>query len=72
MERGIALYFAGVDEDPEKGLVTYGGRVLHVVAGDTTLEGARDKAYRNIRKIGFLDHYNDNANCMRFRQGIGL
>jgi phosphoribosylamine--glycine ligase len=72
MERGIALYFAGVDEDPEKGLVTYGGRVLHVVAGDTTLEGARDKAYRNIRKIGFLDHYNENANCMRFRQGIGL
>jgi phosphoribosylamine--glycine ligase len=72
MERGIALYFAGVDEDPEKGLVTYGGRVLHVVAGDTTLEKARDKAYRNIRKIAFLDHYNDNANCMRFRETIGL
>jgi phosphoribosylamine--glycine ligase len=72
MERGIALYFAGVDEDPEKGLVTYGGRVLHVVAGDLTLEAARDKAYRNIRKIAFLDHYNDNANCMRYRQGIGL
>ncbi len=72
MERGIALYFAGVDEDPEKGLVTYGGRVLHVVAGDATLEAARDKAYRNIRKIAFLDHYNENANCMRFRQSIGL
>ncbi len=72
LERGIALYFAGVDEDPEKGLVTYGGRVLHVVAGDTTLDGARDKAYRNIRKIAFLDHYNDNANCMRFRETIGL
>jgi len=72
MERGIALYFAGVDEDPEKGLVTYGGRVLHVVAGDATLEAARDKAYRNVRKIAFLDHNNENANCMRFRQGIGL
>jgi phosphoribosylamine--glycine ligase len=72
IERGIALYFAGVDEDPEKGLVTYGGRVLHVVAGDLTLEAARDKAYRNIRKIAFLDHYNDNANCMRYREGIGL
>jgi len=72
MERGIALYFAGVDEDPEKGLVTYGGRVLHVVAGDATLEAARDKAYRNIRKIAFLDHYNENANCMRFRETIGL
>jgi len=72
LERGIALYFAGVDEDPEKGLVTFGGRVLHVVAGDATLEAARDKAYRNIRKIAFLDHYNDNANCMRFRETIGL
>ena len=72
LERGIALYFAGVDEDPEKGLVTYGGRVLHVVAGDLTLEAARDKAYRNIRKIAFLDHYNENANCMRFRETIGL
>jgi len=72
MERGIALYFAGVDEDPEKGLVTYGGRVLHVVAGDATLEAARDKAYRNVRKIAFLDHYNENANCMRYRETIGL
>ena len=72
MERGIALYFAGVDEAPEKGLVTYGGRVLHVVAGDATLEAARDKAYRNIRKIAFLDHNNENANCMRFRETIGL
>ena len=72
MERGIALYFAGVDEAPEKGLVTYGGRVLHVVAGDATLEAARDKAYRNIRKIAFLDHNNENANCMRYRETIGL
>jgi len=72
MERGIALYFAGVDENPDKGLVTFGGRVLHVVAGDATLEAARDKAYRNIRKIAFLDHNNENANCMRFRETIGL
>jgi phosphoribosylamine---glycine ligase len=72
LERGIALYFAGVDEEPEKGLVTYGGRVLHVVAGDVTLEAARDKAYRNIRKLAFFDHYNDNANCMRYRETIGL
>jgi phosphoribosylamine--glycine ligase len=72
LERGIALYFAGVDEDPEKGLVTYGGRVLHVVAGEATLDAARDKAYRNVRKIAFLDHYNENANCMRFRETIGL
>ncbi len=72
IERGIAIYFAGVDEDPEKGLVTYGGRVLHVVAGAPTLEEAREKAYRNIQKIKFVDHNNNNANCMRYRKGIGL
>ncbi len=71
IERGIAVYFAGVDEDPEKGLVTYGGRVLHLVAGDSTLEGARDKAYRNIRKLSFVDHNNNGASCLRFRHTIG-
>ena len=72
ISKGIAIYFAGVDRDHEKGLVTQGGRVLHVIAGDATLEGARDKAYRNIKKIAFLDHYNNNANCMRFRETIGV
>jgi phosphoribosylamine--glycine ligase len=70
--KGIAIYFAGVDEDQGKGLVTFGGRVLHVVAGDVTLEGAREKAYKNVRKIAFLDHYNDDVNCVRFRETIGL
>jgi phosphoribosylamine---glycine ligase len=70
--KGVAVYFAGVDQDDERNLVTYGGRVLHVVAGDPTLEGARDKAYRNIRKIAFLDHNNNDVNCMRFRETIGL
>lgn len=72
IERGIAIYFAGVDEDPEKGLVTYGGRVLHVVAGAPTLKEAREKAYRNIQKIKFVDHNNNNENCMRYRKTIGL
>ena len=72
MERGIAVYFAGVDEDKAKGLVTYGGRVLHVLAGDPTLEGAREKAYRNIKKLAFVDHNNNGENCLRFRQTIGL
>ncbi|MBN1843846.1 MAG: phosphoribosylamine--glycine ligase [Deltaproteobacteria bacterium] len=71
IERGIAVYFAGVDEDPEKGLVTYGGRVLHLVAGDSTLEGAREKAYRNIKKLAFVDHNNNGASCLRFRLTIG-
>jgi phosphoribosylamine--glycine ligase len=72
LERGLAIYFAGVDEDSQKGLVTYGGRVVHVVAGDPTLEGAREKAYRNIKKLVFLDHNNNGTNCLRFRQTIGL
>ena len=72
IERGIAIYFAGVDEDSEKGLVTYGGRVLHVVAGDPSLEGAKEKAYRNIKKLAFVDHNNNGTNCMRFRHTIGL
>jgi phosphoribosylamine--glycine ligase len=72
ISKGIAIYFAGVDEDEGKGLVTFGGRVLHVVAGDLTLEAAREKTYKNIRKIAFLDHYNNDVNCVRFRESIGL
>jgi phosphoribosylamine--glycine ligase len=72
IEKGIAIYFAGVDEDPQKGLVTFGGRVVHVVAGAPSLEGAREKAYRNIEKLVFVDHNNSGANCLRFRRTIGL
>ncbi|MFZ7113678.1 MAG: phosphoribosylamine--glycine ligase [Desulfatiglandales bacterium] len=71
LDKGIAVYFAGVDQDEEKGLVTYGGRVLHVIAGDTTLEGAREKAYRNIDRIVFEDNNNSGANCLRYRKTIG-
>jgi phosphoribosylamine--glycine ligase len=72
VEPGVAIYFAGVEEDQEKGLVSFGGRVLHVVAGDSTLEGAREKAYRNIRQLAFEDHYNNGMNCMRYRESIGV
>jgi phosphoribosylamine-glycine ligase len=71
IEKGVVVYFAGVDKSPEKGLVTFGGRVLHVIAGDPTLEGAREKAYRNVRRLAFEDHNNNGANCMRFRKSIG-
>ena len=72
IQKGIAVYFAGVDENPEKGLVTYGGRVLHIIAGGPTLKEAAEKAYENIKKIVFVDHNNNNENCMRFRKTIGL
>ncbi len=72
IEKGVTVYFAGVDENPEKGLVTFGGRVLHVIAGEKTLEAAREKAYRNIGLLTFEDHNNSGANCLRFRESIGL
>jgi len=71
LDRGLAVYFAGVDHDPERGLVTYGGRVLHLVAGGDTLEEARRSAYANIEKLAFVDHRKDGANCMRYRISIG-
>ncbi|MDM8523024.1 phosphoribosylamine--glycine ligase [Desulfococcaceae bacterium HSG8] len=72
LEPGLAVYFAGVDTHEERGLVTYGGRVLHLISGDETLEKAREKAYRNIEKIAFVDHNKENASCMRYRKTIGL
>jgi len=72
IDKGVAIYFAGVDQDEEKGLVTYGGRVLHVIAGDATLEKAREKAYKNIKKLTFYDHNRDGSNCMRYRKMIGI
>lgn len=72
IEPGIAIYFAGVDQDSSRELVTHGGRVLHVVAGAATLEEARTKAYRNIRYLTFEDRNNNGANCLRVRETIGL
>ncbi len=71
LDRGIAVYFAGVDVHEEKGLVTHGGRVLHLVAGGKTLDEARKLAYCNIEKIRFIDE-KQNANCIRYRKTIGL
>jgi phosphoribosylamine--glycine ligase len=74
LDRGLAVYFAGVDNHAEKGLVTYGGRVLHLVAGGDTLDAARELAYANIQKIAFLDHRQENpeTNCIRYRKTIGI
>jgi phosphoribosylamine-glycine ligase len=71
LDKSIAVYFAGVDEHDEKHLVTWGGRVLHLVAGAETLEKARKKGYENIQKIKFIDHKQDDADCMRYRRTIG-
>jgi len=72
IEKDVATYFAGVDEDAVRGLVTYGGRVVHIVAGGPTLEGAREKGYGNIKLLAFEDRNNKGVNCLRFRKTIGF
>jgi phosphoribosylamine-glycine ligase len=71
-EKGVTIFYSGVDVDDKKGLVTKGGRILHIVASSrSSLSEAVDKAYRNIEKIKFVDHNNNNANCVRYRKTIG-
>ncbi|MBE0426542.1 MAG: phosphoribosylamine--glycine ligase [Nitrospirae bacterium] len=57
------IFFAGVSISEKKGLVTDGGRVLHVVGRGRTLQEARAVAYRNIAKIHFEG--------IRYRTDIG-
>lgn len=57
------IFFAGVSMSETKGLVTDGGRVLHVVGKGVTLKDARAAAYRNIEKIHFEG--------IRYRTDIG-
>lgn len=57
------IFFAGVSNSKEKGLVTDGGRVLHVVGKGKTLQEARDTAYRGIEHISFEG--------LRYRTDIG-
>jgi phosphoribosylamine-glycine ligase len=47
------IFFAGVSNSEEKGLVTDGGRVLHVVGRGKSLQAAREIAYKGIEKIKF-------------------
>ncbi len=57
------IFFAGVSNSKEKGLVTDGGRVLHVIGRGKTLQEARDTAYRGIEHISFEG--------LRYRTDIG-
>ncbi len=57
------IFFAGVGYSETKGLVTDGGRVLHVVGKGNTLHSACEAAYRNIQKIHFEG--------IRYRRDIG-
>lgn len=57
------IFFAGVNNSEKKGLVTDGGRVLHVVGRGKTLQEARDIAYKGIEKVQFEG--------IRYRRDIG-
>jgi len=57
------IFFAGVNSSEEKGLVTDGGRVLHVVGKGKTLQEAREIAYKEIENIRFEG--------IRYRTDIG-
>lgn len=59
----INIFFAGVKREKDK-LMTAGGRVMAVVGTGNTLHEAREKTYKNVRKIKF-----DN---MHYRTDIGL
>jgi phosphoribosylamine--glycine ligase len=62
-EPDCKIFFAGVSNSKEKGLVTDGGRVLHVVGRGKTLQEARDTAYRGMEHISFEG--------LRYRTDIG-
>ncbi|OGW38340.1 MAG: hypothetical protein A2Y97_11215 [Nitrospirae bacterium RBG_13_39_12] len=57
------IFFAGVNNSDEKGLVTDGGRVLHVVGRGNSLHEARDIAYNGMEQIHFEG--------IRYRRDIG-
>jgi phosphoribosylamine--glycine ligase len=52
IEKDVIVFHAGTASDPS-GYITAGGRVLTVVALGETMERARDRAYRNVERIGF-------------------
>jgi phosphoribosylamine---glycine ligase len=58
------LFSAGIENDPEKGFITSGGRVLNIVGRGKTIADARAMAYADIEKINFEGMY--------FRKDIGL
>ena len=58
------VFSAGVANDPQKGYVTSGGRVLHIVGRGKNLAEARKMAYEEMRKIDFEGIF--------YRKDIGL
>jgi phosphoribosylamine--glycine ligase len=72
MDKDISVFYAGVEKDEDRGLVSSGGRVLHIVASSPDSKEAIEKSYSNIGRLEFLDHRNNNENILRYRKTIGL
>jgi phosphoribosylamine--glycine ligase len=62
-EPNCKIFFAGVNNSEKKGMITDGGRVLHIVGRGKTLLEAREIAYTNIKQIHFEG--------IRYRTDIG-
>lgn len=62
-EPNCKIFFAGVNNSEKKGMITDGGRVLHIVGRGKTLLEAREIAYTNIKQIHFEG--------IRYRSDIG-
>jgi phosphoribosylamine--glycine ligase len=60
---GCKIFFAGVNNSETKGLVTDGGRVLHVVGRGEDLQEAKGIAYQGAEQIHFEG--------IRYRRDIG-
>ena len=56
VEKDSILFHSGTRYSNE-GLVSNGGRILNVVAMDSTLKGAINKAYKSVEKISFEKKY---------------
>jgi phosphoribosylamine---glycine ligase len=55
IEDGTLVFHAGTSTDSDGTVVTSGGRVLTVVATAATFDGARELAYRGVKRIQFRD-----------------
>lgn len=53
LDPDVIVFHAGTARENDGGLVTAGGRVMTVSALGSTLEAAREKAYRNVERIHF-------------------
>jgi phosphoribosylamine--glycine ligase len=61
----VMVFHAATKRDSHGSVVTAGGRVLGVTAVAATVEGARDRAYDNVRRIRFDGmHYRSDIGAM--------